>query len=68
VESGGGSSSLSTGAIVGIVIGSSFAGVFITICAHRNYAKRLDRIRRVMAENAGAPQRPQGAPTTARGK
>lgn len=67
VESGGGSSSLSTGAIVGIVIGSSFAGVFITICAHRNYAKRLDRIRRVMAENAGAPQRPQGAPTTARG-
>ena len=66
VESGGGSSSLSTGAIVGIVIGSSVAAVFIMFCAHRNYDKRLNRIRRVMAENAGAPQRPPGAPRTAR--
>jgi hypothetical protein len=66
VESGD-SSAISTGAIVGIVIGSSVAAVFIIVCAHRNYNKRLNRIRRVMAENAGAPQRPQGAPTTARG-
>lgn len=66
VESGS-SSGLSTGAIVGIVIGSTFAGVGITVCAHRNYAKRLNRIRRVMAENAGAPQQLPGTPTTARG-
>ena len=66
VESDG-SSGLSTGAIVGIVIGSTLAGVGITVCAHRNYAKRLNRIRRVMAENAGAPQRLPGTPTTARG-
>jgi hypothetical protein len=66
VESDG-SSGLSTGAIVGIVIGSTLAGVGITVCAHRNHAKRVDRIRRVMAENAGAPQRLPGTPTTARG-